>query len=230
MSEVLNILYTSASTYTYSSTFQTLDNYGNLTQQQVYDYGASAPTRTYNLTYVSDSNYTSRYIRNRLLSATVTANSIVTPLASNTYDGTSLGALQIAKDQWGTPVTLTQHDAAYDTTVTYRGNVTGSWKMGTSTSYAYDIGGNPYKMQDGDGMTISLATGSGTGGTLPALLTPNSNSNLATSFAYTSSFALKSGHGSERRHNGRDLRRLRPPVRLHHRRWRRCKFQLYIRA
>jgi hypothetical protein len=34
--------------------------------------------------------------------------------------------------------------------------------MGTSTSYAYDIGGNPYKMQDGDGMTISLATGSGT--------------------------------------------------------------------
>ena len=62
--------------------------------------------------------------------------------------------------------------------------------MGTSASYAYDIGGNPYKMQDGDGMTISLATGAGTGGTLPALLTPNSNSNLATSFAYTPSFAL----------------------------------------
>jgi hypothetical protein len=80
----------------------------------------------------------------------------------------------------GTPVTLTQHDAAYDTTLTYRGNITGSSKMGTSTSYAYDIGGNPHKMQDGDGMTISLATGSSIGGTLPALLIPNSNSVLVT--------------------------------------------------
>ena len=68
--------------------------------------------------------------------------------------------------------------------------------MGTSTSYAYDIGGNPYLAQDGDGMTISLATSGSTGGSLPALLTPNGTANLATSMNYALSFAPTSVTGA----------------------------------
>jgi hypothetical protein len=56
-----------------SKSVQTLDTYGNITQSQVFDYSdLGKPAKTYNFTYVTDANYTSRYIRNRLLSASVT--------------------------------------------------------------------------------------------------------------------------------------------------------------
>jgi hypothetical protein len=51
---------------------QTRDAYGNLTQTKLYAYGnLTTPARTYTNMYVSDANYTSRYIRDRLLSSTV---------------------------------------------------------------------------------------------------------------------------------------------------------------
>jgi hypothetical protein len=70
-----------------TTTVQTLDTHGNLTQSQAYDYGSSSPTRTYNFYYLTGSNYTSRYIFNRLTSATVTPSggSAVT-LVTNSYD------------------------------------------------------------------------------------------------------------------------------------------------
>jgi hypothetical protein len=65
-----------------TSTAQTLDNYGNLTAQNITDYGSSAVSRSYSLSYVTDANYTSRYLRNLLGVAYVTANNATTMLAN----------------------------------------------------------------------------------------------------------------------------------------------------
>ena len=56
-----------------SKTEQTVDDYGNVTQSRLYNYGNfTTPARTYTNTYLNTSNYTSRNIRNRLLTAQVT--------------------------------------------------------------------------------------------------------------------------------------------------------------
>jgi hypothetical protein len=68
---------------------QTVDPWGNVTQVKQYDYGdLTTPKRTYTNTYVTDANYTSRHIRNRLATSTVTpqGGSAVT-LVTNLYDG-----------------------------------------------------------------------------------------------------------------------------------------------
>ncbi len=68
--------------------------------------------------------------------------------------------------------------------------------MGTVLNYGYYISGIPYQMVDGDGASVGLSTSSSTAYSLPAALTPNSNSSLATSMTYnSSSFALSSVSG-----------------------------------
>ena len=80
---------------------QTLDQYGNLTQQQIYNFGnLSTPARTYTNTYLDDSdcggshpcgsNYVARYIFNRLITSTVTDGTKTTTLATNVYDYSTL--------------------------------------------------------------------------------------------------------------------------------------------
>jgi hypothetical protein len=72
-------------------TTQTLDQYGNLTQMQVYNYGnLSTLARTYTNTYQNTSAYTSLYILNRLLTSTVTGGTNSTTLAINSYDQNTL--------------------------------------------------------------------------------------------------------------------------------------------
>jgi RHS repeat-associated protein len=170
-----------------TSTVQTIDAYGNLTQQQVYDYGSSTVSRTYNLTYLTDPNYLSRYIRNRMVQVNVTANNATTLLVQNAYDSTAVGT-QLPQG-FNSFASIPQHDSAYDATVTYRGNTTGTWNLGTRMTYSYDVLGNPYLAQDGDGMTVSMSTDASTAGSLPSTLTPNSNGNLATSMGYSLSFS-----------------------------------------
>ena len=179
-----------------TSTVQSLDAYGNLTQQQVYDYGSATVSRTYNLAYLTDANYVNRYIRNRLTSATVTANGIQTSLKVTGYDGTGLGPLQLPKDQWGDILTLSAHDSAYDTTLIYRGNSTSVSTLGSTMTYAYDIGGNPYKIQDGNGMVVSVSSDSSTSASLPAVVTPNGNLNLTSNMTYSATYALTSVSGA----------------------------------
>jgi hypothetical protein len=67
---------------------QTLDQYGNTTQSVVYPYNnTSTPLNTYNKTYITDATYLGYYVRNRLLSTTLTNASGPTTLAQNYYDG-----------------------------------------------------------------------------------------------------------------------------------------------
>ena len=56
--------------------------------------------------------------------------------------------------------------------------------------------GVPYQMQDGAGMTVNVSTDGSTANSLPSVLTPNSNGNLATSMTYSSAFTLASVTGA----------------------------------
>ena len=170
--------------YTYgSATYRTVDMYGNVTQQVANDYPGGAPARTYNYSFLGGSSYTGFYIRNRMTGASVTDSSGTITLATNSYDGTPIGALQ---DQAG----LALHDSYYSTSITNRGNLTNSSGMGSNTSYAYQISGKPYKIQDGDGAQLNVAPSSSTNYSLPLSLSPNGTSTLATSFTYDSAFRV----------------------------------------
>lgn len=66
-------------------TEQTLDVWGNLTQVKLYDINSlTTPLRTYTNTYLSSSNYTSRHIRNRLLTSAISDGTTSITLVTNT--------------------------------------------------------------------------------------------------------------------------------------------------
>ena len=167
-------------------TVQTLDSYGNLTQSLQYDYGNLAtPARTYNYQYLGGSNYAPRYIRNRLDSASVTVGSGNLTLASNSYDGGWL------TDR--TPLVL--HDTTYDVNFQYRGNPTTVNQYGDVRNYTYEISGVVNSVTDGSGRTVTVSPSWGTGYSLPGVVTPGGNGNLATSLSYAASWAVASVSG-----------------------------------
>jgi RHS repeat-associated protein len=174
---------TSSSVVTKSD--QTLDSYGNVQVSHVYDYGnLSSPMWTYNYAYLTDPNYISRYIRNRMISVTVQKGSgSQSYLQYNAYDG-------------GTGLTdhpgLTFHDSSYGTSFHYRGNVNENQSMGVTTDYSYEISGVPIYVSNSSGQSANLTLSSSTNYSLPGVLTPNGNSNLATTITYASSFAVSS--------------------------------------
>jgi len=208
VSSVLTTLNPGASNAVQTATVQTPDpnGYGNIIQRQVFDYGnLSTPARTYNYTYVTDPNYTSRYIRNRLLSASVTSSSGNLTLATNCYDATSGCGTSLSTDtnsnwQWYLPQyypaaqTLLHDVANYWTGFTYRGNLTKSVALSGTTRFYYDIGGVPIKAVNGAGQTVSVTPDS-TSSSLPTSLAPNGNGSLATSVSYAASWAVASVTG-----------------------------------
>ncbi len=106
--------YNPGSTQVVSQTNQTVDVYGNVTQVKKFNFGnLTTPARTYNYSYLNSSNYTSRYIYNRLVSATVTDGTNTVTLASNTYDVSAFSTMSGSPQEW---------DTAY-AGQTYRGNV-----------------------------------------------------------------------------------------------------------
>ncbi len=87
--------------------------------QQVYDYGnTTTPIRSYTNTWLhtSNSNYANAYIRNRLLTSTVTDGANAVTLVSNTYDTGSLAAVSPTPTEFDTAVGSASN--------TLRGNVT----------------------------------------------------------------------------------------------------------
>jgi len=167
-------------------TVQTLDNHGNLTQSQITDYAGSATgTRTYNMTYTAgSSNYAARYIFNRLLTATVTNGGSPLALVNNTYDSGCF-----TNGMTNTNAT-NSHDPAYNTSVTIRGNLSGTSGLNGSGWYctAYDTAGVPYYSWNGT-QSVAIQTDSTTDYSLPTAIQPNSNSDMQTSATYASSWA-----------------------------------------
>ena len=68
--------------------------------------------------------------------------------------------------------------------------------MGTARCAAYDIAGVARQASDATGNTVTTATGESTNYSLPSLITPNSQSNLATNVTYNGAFAVTSVTGA----------------------------------
>ena len=67
--------------------------FGNATRAKIYPFNNSAtPVKTYNSTYLADPGYVANYIRNRLLTATLTTGGSTVTLAQNYYDGKVFGS------------------------------------------------------------------------------------------------------------------------------------------
>lgn len=180
-----------------SKSVQTLDVNGNITQQQAFDFGnLSKPARTYNFTYVTDGNYTSRYMLNRLVSATVTpAGGSATALVTNTYDNYTTACPAYYGITARTGLRL-HDDANFGTGMTYRGNLTSTTSLG---GYGYTCKGyettGVVRGAVVDGHQMDSAPASSAGYSLPGVLTPDGGSNLATTINYTSSWAVTSVSG-----------------------------------
>ncbi|MCI0718594.1 MAG: hypothetical protein L0338_06410, partial [Acidobacteria bacterium] len=170
-----------------SKTEQALDANGNVLWTRVYPYGdLTTAVRTTSYTYLNTSNYTSRYINNRLASATVTGAGQTLTLVNNQYDVNGL------TNRTG----LREHDSAnYSTTFTYRGNLNVSTRFGSTRNTWYDITGAVVSSNDGQGHTVSYTPDASKNYAVPSLLTPNTESNLATSFSYTAALAVSSTTG-----------------------------------
>jgi len=187
ISEVLTTLDPGTSNQKQMKVSQIVDSRGNVTESKVYDYGSlSTPARTYTNTYSTASAYYERYIYNRLLTSTVTDGSQTVTLVTNTYDTYSGGALTNVSG-------LRQHDTAnYYSTFTTRGNVTTQQTPGKTINHQYDITGTVASSNDGYGHTLSITQASGTNHAAPGVVTPNGDSNLATTSTYTPFLAVAS--------------------------------------
>lgn len=162
-------------------TVHTQDPYGNLLTSQEYDYGnLSSPARTYTNTYLyqTNTNYSSRYIYNRLVTSILTS---VTPnlwLASNIYDGYTLASTSSIPREWDS--------ASYGTSFTYRGNLTQANMPGKTINIYYDYTGTVTKQNDNNGHSVNVATSTLTNYSRPDTLDPNGTGQLVTQVTYNS--------------------------------------------
>jgi len=162
-------------------TTQTLDQYGNLTTMQLYNFGnLSTPARTYANTYLTDPNYTSRYIRNRLTWSHIGA----TTLVQNYYDSYIGCSSALAGQGWH------EHDDTnYGPSFIYRGNPTSIATPAGSKCLSYDAAGNTIgKTQDGVTTTVTM----GAYGAVPSAITTGS---LTSTMNWNSFLGLTSAAG-----------------------------------
>ena len=169
---------------------QSVDNYGNVTQVQNYDFGnLSTPAKTYNYTYLNSSAYTNGYILNRMASSSVTIGSTTTPLTTITYDlyGTSSGGhtypalASVASGlwQWGNPSSTT------------RGLPVQVISPSGTTYIAYDLSGNVVSTTV-NGIQTTVSTSSSTNYAAPSQMTVGS---LSTNMSWSSFLGPSSQSG-----------------------------------
>jgi hypothetical protein len=185
LSEVYTVVDHGNSTALAKDTTQTVDQYGNVTQMQIYSYGpvnGSLPLlRTYTNTYLGTSAYTSLYILNRLLTSTVTDGTYADTLASNSYDQT-------------TPINdtgINEHSSSYGTSWTTRGNPTTVVSPSATTLYNHDIAGN-VTYTNVNGLVTNSSVTSTTNFAAPSQLTTNS---LSSSLNYSAALGVTSASG-----------------------------------
>ena len=152
-------------------TDQTVDNYGNVTQSQLYEYGnLTVPARTTNCTYYFPGVH---YLRSLPQSCNTTDGTNTVNLFTTAYD--NYGAGNPLTQVTGTP---TQHATAiYNTTYTARGNVTSTSSPGKSTYLTYNVLGEVIGAST-NGQTVQWNYSSSNNFGAPTSLTPNSNANL----------------------------------------------------
>ncbi|MCC7496339.1 MAG: hypothetical protein IT160_02100 [Bryobacterales bacterium] len=171
-----------------SKTTQTVDSYGNVIETRLFGYGnnGSVADRTYTTTYLSGAAHISRYIRNRPLTVSLSAGGQNYSLATYTYD--TNGSANVTG--------IGQHASSeYGTSLLARGNVATVTTMTGTRTYIYDITGTVIQAS-GTGMPTATRTAApGMNNTMPGTITPNSESNLATSYTWNSFLGLSSYTG-----------------------------------
>ena len=171
---------------------QTLDGYGNVTQSKQYDFGlVEADARVYTNQYLTDANWTSRYIRNRLKVSTLTRGTYSLELARNYYDhearpncgsGASLQAIPGNNQR--------QHDSmTYTISYPYRGNAMSvTTASGPTVCMAYDVTGNVRWRSSTFGATqVTVTTQTNTNYAAPSQITANGYS---TNMTWTSNLQM----------------------------------------
>jgi YD repeat-containing protein len=142
-------------------------------------------------TYLTDTNYTSRYIFNRLLTATVTDGTYTTTLASNYYDNNSTGVSACGAYTLSA-ITSNEHDNTnYGTSFLYRGNPHYTATPGGTKCLSYDAGGN-LLTHNNNGLTTTATVNSTTNYAAPSQITTNS---LSGTTNYTAALGLTSASG-----------------------------------
>jgi RHS repeat-associated protein len=161
---------------------QNVDVNGNVLNVFQYDYNSlTTPARIYTYNYLNGSAYTSRYIYNRLTSATVAIGGQIVTLATNTYDQGS---------QTSTPG-VTNWDTAYGS-ISARGNVTTYTSSSDSGSTTYDQTGNP-QTATLNGVPTSVSTTSATNFAAPSQF---SVGGMTTTMSWDSALGLTNATGA----------------------------------
>ncbi|MBV9399757.1 MAG: RHS repeat-associated core domain-containing protein, partial [Bryobacterales bacterium] len=153
-------------------TNQTVDIYGNVTQVVYYNWGnLSTPYRTDNFTYLNASQYTSRYIFNRMTSS---------PTTTIQYDQSLMSYLSGVRE-WDGSVQYVQ----------WRGNPTTVTGPSGTTQISYDMTGNATSTSV-NGVATSVSTTSATNYAAPSQMTVGS---LSQTMSYTSFLGLTNETG-----------------------------------
>lgn len=155
------------------------DANGNVTRSEVTDWNDVVnPIRSVDYTYLSTSAYTSRFIYDRLLTATATGGSQTVQVVQNTYDQYPQNTLIAAGP-------MLEHDSStYHQTFLTRGNLTTSARPGQTINWKYDITGTVRETNDGQGHLVTVTPDSGKNYAVPSVITPNNTAALAVSFTY----------------------------------------------
>jgi RHS repeat-associated protein len=147
---------------------QTLDKYGNVTTASTYDYNSlTTPIQTWTNTYLHSQNstYDAAYLRNLLVSSSVTDNNgHNATTVTNTYDGTTPTAISS-----GTPTEWDSSNAGKGNT---RGNLTQSVSFGQTSTSTYDVTGHQLTGSNSTGTGASTTYSAATNWAAPDALTP----------------------------------------------------------
>ena len=167
-------------------TEQSLDTHGSVVWTKLYDYGnLSTPARTYNHTYLTNANYTSRFMFNRAVTSTVTpAGGGPITLFTNYYDNYG-GCGPFAQGPVGG---LVDFDPAY-ATLLYRGNVAYRATPNGSMCYVRDGLGTVRTQTDGAGHATTSNSSASTNYAVPAAI---SGGGVTNTFAYTAFLGIAS--------------------------------------
>lgn len=124
-----------------------------------------------------------RFQFNRLASATVSNGAQTVTLAQNSYDERAITAVS----------GLQQHDGPnFPASYILRGNLTTSVTPGATTQFWYDVTGTVTKTSDAQGHVVDVTSDSNRNYAVPSVVTPNTQSGLATSFSHSAFLGLTS--------------------------------------
>ena len=151
------------------------DSFGNTVQSREFDYGNSGqPWKIVTNTYVSDTAYTTRYLRTLLLAQQVTTGSGTVTVITNQYDETPLTRCD----------GITEHDGAADSAFRNRGNITTSTSLGAVTKACYDTTGMVTRLEDAAGTVLNTQMAPNSNNSIWGSILPNGRSELSITKLY----------------------------------------------